>query len=304
MPLTPQNAHDWREIYYFGSLIAASYVICALIRGLFRFWVVGRGRVRPRGRTGLIYRLLRAVGEFDGEVMERTEKVVRQAEYTVMNITALVASLLFPLRPSAAGAQLAAQCEALGRLRGYIAIRRAGSVGGFAATTTDLKRSLSPDRKQDFGSILPYIVVSCLWLRVRPLISLMPKAQAWPQPIPALLTRSSARGIARVGAAAPIVCDTNFFLGEKAVAGAQARLARFSRCATELSRAVAVLHCTVTNRTVVDLSPPWRHDIEPAPWGLLYKRGRGEFRVSCTSYPNGHAPRVAQTVAAITGAQN
>ena len=95
VPITPQNAHDWREIYYFGSLIAASYVIGALIRGLFRFWVVGRGRVRPRGRTGLIYRLLRAAGQFDAEMMERTEKVVRQAEYTVMNITALVASLYF-----------------------------------------------------------------------------------------------------------------------------------------------------------------------------------------------------------------
>jgi len=93
-PVAPQNAHDWQQLFYYGGLIAAGYVIGALIRSLIRFWLVGRGRVRPR-RRGLIYRMLRAVGEYDAEVIERTEKLVRQAEYTVMNLTALIASIYF-----------------------------------------------------------------------------------------------------------------------------------------------------------------------------------------------------------------
>jgi hypothetical protein len=93
-PFTPQDAHDWHEIYYYGGLIAAGYVIGALIRGLIRFWFVGRGRVRPH-RRGLVYRALRAIGEFDTEAVERTEKLMRQAEYTVMNLTALIASIYF-----------------------------------------------------------------------------------------------------------------------------------------------------------------------------------------------------------------
>lgn len=88
------DAHDWYEIYYFGSVIAASYVIGALVRGLIRFWLVGRGRVRPP-RRGVIYRMLRAVGEFDAEAIERSEKVIRQIEYTVINIAALLGSLYF-----------------------------------------------------------------------------------------------------------------------------------------------------------------------------------------------------------------
>jgi hypothetical protein len=94
VPFAPQNPHDWQEIYYYGGLIAAGYVIGALIRGLIRFWLVGRGRVRPL-RRGLIYRTLRAIGEYDADLIERTEKLVRQAEYTVMNLTALVASFYF-----------------------------------------------------------------------------------------------------------------------------------------------------------------------------------------------------------------
>ena len=39
--------------------VAAGYVIGALIRGFIRFWFVGRGRVRPRRRTGILYRTLR-----------------------------------------------------------------------------------------------------------------------------------------------------------------------------------------------------------------------------------------------------
>jgi hypothetical protein len=39
--------------------------------------------------------MLRAVGEFDADMLESTEKVVRQIEYTVMNVTALVASIYF-----------------------------------------------------------------------------------------------------------------------------------------------------------------------------------------------------------------
>jgi hypothetical protein len=93
-PVAPQNAHDWHQLFYYGGLIAAGYVIGALIRGLIRFWFVGRGRVRPR-RRGLIYRMLCAIGEYDAEVVERTEKLVRQAEYTVMNLTALLASIYF-----------------------------------------------------------------------------------------------------------------------------------------------------------------------------------------------------------------
>jgi hypothetical protein len=93
-PLRPQDAHDWQQLLYYGGLIAAGYVIGALIRGFIRFWFVGRGRVRPR-RRGLLYRTLRAIGEYDAEVVERTEKLVRQAEYTVMNLTALVASFYF-----------------------------------------------------------------------------------------------------------------------------------------------------------------------------------------------------------------
>jgi hypothetical protein len=95
VPFAPQNAHDWREIYSYGSLIAASYVIGALIRGLIRFWLIGRGRVQPRRHTGLIYRMLRAVGEFDAEALERSEKVIRQVEYTLINIGALLGSVYF-----------------------------------------------------------------------------------------------------------------------------------------------------------------------------------------------------------------
>jgi hypothetical protein len=95
VPLAPQNAYDWKQIYYYGGLIAAGYVIGALIRGLIRFWVVGRGRVRPRRRTGILYRTLRAIGEVDAEAIERTEKAIRQIEYTVINIGALFGSLYF-----------------------------------------------------------------------------------------------------------------------------------------------------------------------------------------------------------------
>jgi hypothetical protein len=95
VPLAPHNAYDWKQIYYYGGLIAAGYVIGALIRGFIRFWFVGRGRIRPRRRTGILYRMLRAVGEFDADMLESTEKVVRQIEYTVMNVTALVASIYF-----------------------------------------------------------------------------------------------------------------------------------------------------------------------------------------------------------------
>jgi hypothetical protein len=35
----------------------------------------------------------RAVGEFDAEAIERSEKVLRQIEYTVINIAALLGSL-------------------------------------------------------------------------------------------------------------------------------------------------------------------------------------------------------------------
>ena len=84
-----------RTTYYYGGLIAAGYVIGALIRGFIRFSFVGRGRIRPRRRTGILYRMLRAVGEFDADMLESTEKVVRQIEYTVMNVTALVASIYF-----------------------------------------------------------------------------------------------------------------------------------------------------------------------------------------------------------------
>jgi hypothetical protein len=59
VPLAPHNAYDWKQIYYYGGLIAAGYVIGALIRGFIRFWFVGRGRVRPRRRTGILYRTLR-----------------------------------------------------------------------------------------------------------------------------------------------------------------------------------------------------------------------------------------------------
>jgi hypothetical protein len=93
-PMAPQNAHDWHQLLYYGGLIAAGYVIGALIRGLIRFWFVGRGRVRPR-RHGLIYRMLCAVGDYDAEVIERIEKLARQTEYTVMNLTALVVSFYF-----------------------------------------------------------------------------------------------------------------------------------------------------------------------------------------------------------------
>ena len=51
--------YDWKQIYYYGGLIAAGYVIGALIRGFIRFWFVGRGRVRPQRRTGILYRMLR-----------------------------------------------------------------------------------------------------------------------------------------------------------------------------------------------------------------------------------------------------
>src|SRR5262249_28730783 len=64
VPFQPQDAQGWREIYSYGSLIAASYVIGALIRSLIRFWLVGRGRVRGR-HTGFVYRLLRALGQVD-----------------------------------------------------------------------------------------------------------------------------------------------------------------------------------------------------------------------------------------------
>jgi hypothetical protein len=94
VPFKPQDTQGWREIYSYGSLIAASYVIGALIRGLIRFWFVGRGRVRGR-RTGFVYRTLRALGEFDAEAIERSEKVIRQIEYTVINIAALLGSLYF-----------------------------------------------------------------------------------------------------------------------------------------------------------------------------------------------------------------
>lgn len=94
VPFEPRDAQGWREIYSYGSLIAASYVIGALIRSLIRFWLVGRGRVRGR-HTGFMYRMLRALGEFDADAIERSEKVIRQIEYTVINIAALLGSLYF-----------------------------------------------------------------------------------------------------------------------------------------------------------------------------------------------------------------
>ncbi len=95
VPFSPQDVHDRRELIYYGGLIAAGYVIGALIRSLIRFWFVGRGRVRPRRHTGIVYRILRAIGELDAEALERTEKLIRQTEYPVMNLTALVVSLYF-----------------------------------------------------------------------------------------------------------------------------------------------------------------------------------------------------------------
>jgi hypothetical protein len=94
VPFLPQNAHDWHEIYSYGGIIAASYVIGALIRALIRYWLVGRGRSRPRHR-GIIYRTLIALGEYDAEALERLEKAIRHFEYTVINIGALCASLYF-----------------------------------------------------------------------------------------------------------------------------------------------------------------------------------------------------------------
>jgi hypothetical protein len=95
VPFAPQNAHDWREIYSYGGIIAASYVIGALIRALIRYWLVGRGRMRPRRHSGMTYRMLRALGEFDADRLERVEKAIRHFEYTAINLGALCASVYF-----------------------------------------------------------------------------------------------------------------------------------------------------------------------------------------------------------------
>jgi hypothetical protein len=43
----------------------------------------------------MIYRMLRALDEFDAESLERTEKSIRHFEYTAVNLGALCASLYF-----------------------------------------------------------------------------------------------------------------------------------------------------------------------------------------------------------------
>jgi hypothetical protein len=95
VPLLPQNVHDWHEIYAYGGIIAASDAIGALIRGLIRFWFVGRGRVRPVRRRGAIARILISLGEYDAEALERTEKALRHIEYTAINLGALIGSIYF-----------------------------------------------------------------------------------------------------------------------------------------------------------------------------------------------------------------
>jgi hypothetical protein len=97
IPIIPQDAHDWQQLIHYGGAIAASFIIGALARGLIRFWYVGRGRVWSGRRSGILYRTLRSVAKLDAEAIERSEKLVRQLEYTVMNLTALVASVFFLL---------------------------------------------------------------------------------------------------------------------------------------------------------------------------------------------------------------
>ncbi len=94
IPLVPQNPYDWREIGNYGGSIAASFIVGALARGLIRFWYIGRGRTKPQ-RTGVVQQTLKYVGNFEPETLEKLEKIFRQLEYTVMNLTALVASLYF-----------------------------------------------------------------------------------------------------------------------------------------------------------------------------------------------------------------
>jgi hypothetical protein len=95
VPLLPQNAHDWRELTNYGGSIALSYVAGALARGLVKFWYIGRGRIRPRTKAGVVGRGLKYFGKFDPETLERLEKVSRQLEYTVMSLSALVGSILY-----------------------------------------------------------------------------------------------------------------------------------------------------------------------------------------------------------------
>jgi hypothetical protein len=95
VPLLPQNAHDWHELANYGGSIALSFVAGTLARGLIKFWYIGRGRIRPRMKAGIVGRGLKYFGKVDPETLEKFEKVSRQLEYTLMSFSALVGTIYY-----------------------------------------------------------------------------------------------------------------------------------------------------------------------------------------------------------------
>lgn len=94
VPLIPQNLADWREIVDYGSSIALSFIAGALVRGLVRFWYIGRGRIHIR-KPGFVRLVLKSFGIFNPEALETVDKMIKRIEITIVELGALAGSVFY-----------------------------------------------------------------------------------------------------------------------------------------------------------------------------------------------------------------